>query len=486
MNTLKTVITRLIDDDPTIINRLEEQFRDTILEKRANQQRIGLQLSTYDIMVDASKEILIDWLLGQHIALVQNHFVMFDDTTGWTVLDGEYDKNDFVLALDRLTQSFGVSGRALNGAADMIAAAIKTRPNPSVIQFGDCYLHGQTFHRGTYSAAPPQFIIHRNCWEYLHGKSLADIHVSAVDDLIEQVAGSREDGERFLAVRACGFVLDKEFYLNFGRAVYVYGPRGGEGKTLYTDLEHMMLGDRNYSTFSYQQLDDYHLANMARSLFAYDLDADCEYMSGEPSTIFKQIVSHDEMTVREIYGKPQSIHPSCSLRMTSNHFFKANEKSRALLRRFDFYKTGPSLDTLQLPSSWFEALKTQKAADYLFVRQILALKKVIESQSLPPVTERGQRLLDLALTPNNSIITFIEERGLDRIMNWTVRDVREVYEQWCNESGATVLGLQKFNAALEAESGLTRKNLAANRAHGPAADAAMADQRCAIKCWVSD
>lgn len=111
---------------------------------------------------------------------------------------------------------------------------------------------------------------------------------------------------------------------------------------------------------------------------------------------------------------------------------------------------------------------------------------MIESQSLPPVTERGQQLLDLALTPNNSIITFIEERGVDQIVNWTVRDVREAYEQWCNESGVAVLGLKKFNAALEAESGLTRKNLAANRAHGPAADAAMADQRCAIKCWASD
>ena len=479
-----TIMRTLANDHNVNIGEIESRVSKRFLDIRTSQQLLGAQLSSKETMSDAIARVIIEVFEKYKMFIVNGQSLMtFYENQGWSIVSPAPEASDIEIIIDELIQSEGATLSTYAMSAQNILHRLELKTTNRVVQLDDCYIDGQKIYPGFYDKEPPRFRIGNSAvYDCLYSDAaLKKLRVRAVDELIDHLCADEETRTRFLASRAIAFAPDKAIRKTCGRLVYLYGKRGAEGKSVFTDLERRMFGDLNVTEFSGQKIDGYSLPEVANSLVAYDNDSQAIYWEAESVHALKCLVFNEALKGRAIYGKPEDLDPVVSLRIASNHLPKATDKTRALIRRLDVYEAE---ELLSKPDSWFRELEDNRALVYLCALYIRALNKVFETHSLPEMGKKQQKLLDSIVRENNNIISWVNERGLERIEQWSVKDIRDLYEQWCEESGEIVLGLSNFNKVLSSEYGLERKLIDVHSAKGPRADSALAERKAQIKAWV--
>lgn len=370
----------------------------------------------------------------------------------------------------------------------------------TVIQFNDCYVKDGYVHAGFFEDADlPRFFIDRNVYKaVLNGEPMHK--VQAVEDLLMNLCNFDETTfRRILAVMSTIFFNNEELKTKFNSSIRFVGKDGRNGKSIFSALMRRAFGKANCHIFSIADLSDSKtLYAVANSLVAIDSDSTGKTISDDSSALFKSLTSGESIEVKGLYKQSEMIQTCCSIIAFSNMMPGSSDKTTAYLRRLEIVlcnyqilnpqdKVGPnSKETLiDVDESWFDALRTDEAAQYLIELLLIESQRLIRAGHYPDKPKSMELVLQMFAEENDSASAFVHEVGLEEIVGYSIAEVREKYHEWCESNDMSELK-RKFNETLTDRFGL--KSAIANNVAlaNPSSQAYLqisAGVKKAIRCW---
>lgn len=333
----------------------------------------------------------------------------------------------------------------------------------NVIQFKDCYVQDGRVYEGFYRTVS-RFLIRRNVYDAVKSQKPTKV-VKAVDQLIEHLCDYNEqDVNLMTSILATVFLNNPKLKNSLSPHLRIFGPSGANGKTTLEELLRQAFGDYNVVATQIAELDNYHFVETTvQSLIAIDGDASSKTLSNDAAATFKRVVTGDIVRSRQIYGKLRDVRSMCLLLAFCNTLPKSSDKSNAFLRRMTIIKCSDRLiDSKRFVANdeWFKELRSDEAAQYLIEKLLIRSQEMIENQEfrLPESSKRVDDLMSKFSNENDSASAWVKEVGVEEVVGYQVKEVREKYESWCEENDKTPLKRQ-FNEVLEVNFGLERRKV---------------------------
>lgn len=338
----------------------------------------------------------------------------------------------------------------------------------TIIQLKDCYIENGAVKKGFYSGnALPKFYIDRAVYDSVEAGR--PIHYSkAVDDLISHLSNFNDQTrKRLVALMSTIFFNSEDLKNDYNYSIRIYGKDGRNGKSLFSNLLQRAFGDANCQIFSIADLtDDKTVYAVANSLVAIDSDSSGKTISEDAAATFKSLTSGERMQIKGLYQKATTINTCCSIIAFSNVLPNSSDKSAAYLRRLEIVRcdyqildeneevgSNSKRTLIDLNEEWFKDLRSEEAAQYLTELLIVQSQKQLKNRSLPERSEDMKDLLKRFAEDNDSASAFIHEVGLENIIGFTINEVKEKYQSWCEENDMTELK-RKFKQILSEQFGL--------------------------------
>lgn len=340
-----------------------------------------------------------------------------------------------------------------------------------VIQFNDCYLENGIVKRGMYDSIDlPRFFINRSVYEAVKsGKPT--VYSKAVDDLILHLSNFDEAvRDRLVAVMSTVFLNSKRLKTRFNVSPRIYGRDGANGKTTFMTLVERAFGERNVKVVSIADLgNDRTMYTAANALIAIDGDSTGKMISEDAAANFKSLTSAEIVKIRGLFKNEEQVQTCCMMMALSNTLPSTSDKSAAYLRRLEISRCdyqltndpselGPNskCTLIELSDEFFDELYSEEAAQYLVEMLLIESQRLRIAGKLPEKPDRMQEILRKFQEENDSAAAFVNEVGLESIVNHSIAHVKSAYKQWCEENDMTELK-RKFNETLEDRFGLIRK-----------------------------
>lgn len=340
-----------------------------------------------------------------------------------------------------------------------------------VIQFNDCYLENGIVKRGMYDSIDlPRFFINRSVYSAVEtGKT--SVYSRAVDELILHLSNFDEAvRDRLVAVMSTVFLNSKRLKTRFNVSPRIYGRDGANGKTTFMTLVERAFGERNVKVVSIADLgNDRTMYTAANALIAIDGDSTGKMISEDAAANFKSLTSAEIVKIRGLFKNEEQVQTCCMMMALSNTLPSTSDKSAAYLRRLEISRCdyqltndpselGPNskCTLIELSDEFFDELYSEEAAQYLVEMLLIESQRLRIAGKLPEKPDRMQEILRKFQEENDSAAAFVNEVGLESIVNHSIAHVKSAYKQWCEENDMTELK-RKFNETLEDRFGLVRK-----------------------------
>lgn len=422
--------------------------------------------------VDSANEMLINLLkttfklarfkIAEHAKTLFYRDLLADDTkTIEMIEDFSYDDfRQFLLTLfapymkHRYSKSiveFALEDMVSNGTSD------------NIIQFLDCYVEDGRVHEGMHPTVG-RFLIRKKVYEAVKNRKPTKV-VKEVDQLIAHLCDYDEKNIKLMvSILATVFLNDQEMKNTLSPHLRIFGPSGANGKTTLEELLRKGFGNHNVVATQIGELDNYHFVETTvQSLIAIDGDSSSKALSSDAAATFKRIVTGDTVRSRQIYGKMRDVKSMCLLLAFCNTLPKSSDKSNAFLRRMTIIKCSDRLvDSKRFVANdeWFKNLRSDDAAQYIVEKLLLRAQEMLDQDvlKLPEASKATKDMLTKFSDENDSASSWIKEVGIEEIVGYQVKEVREKYESWCEENDKTPLKRQ-FNEVLEVNFGLERRKV---------------------------
>ena len=219
------------------------------------------------------------------------------------------------------------------------------------------------------------------------------------------------------------------------------------GKSTFLDIVKNVLGKGNYSALDLQELDErFSIASMAGKLANIGDDISDDFMKGRSVSVFKKIVSGNEVKA-EFKGQDTfSFNPYVKLIFSANEVPRIKDKTGAVLRRLviipfnaRFSKDDPDFDPF---ITW--KLREPEVMKYIVRIGIAGLKRIIIENAFTEST-KAKAELDKYEISNNPILTFFSETDESEILNNETKQVYLLYRGFCGLNGFQELTLANFS-----------------------------------------
>ena len=219
------------------------------------------------------------------------------------------------------------------------------------------------------------------------------------------------------------------------------------GKSTFLDIVKNVLGKGNYSALDLQELDErFSIASMAGKLANIGDDISDDFMKGRSVSVFKKIVSGNEVKA-EFKGQDIfSFNPYVKLIFSANEVPRIKDKTGAVLRRLviipfnaRFSKDDPDFDPF---ITW--KLREPEVMKYIVRIGIAGLKRIIIENAFTEST-KAKAELDKYEISNNPILTFFSETDESQILNNETKEVYLLYRGFCGLNGFQELTLANFS-----------------------------------------
>lgn len=422
--------------------------------------------------VDSANEMLINLLkttfklarfkIAEHAKTLFYRDLLADDTkTIEMIEDFSYDDfRQFLLTLfapymkhrySKAIVEFALEDMVSNGTSD------------NIIQFLDCYVEDGRVYEGMHPTVG-RFLIRKKVYEAVKNRKPTKV-VKEVDQLIAHLCDYDEKNIKLMvSILATVFLNDQEMKNTLSPHLRIFGPSGANGKTTLEELLRKGFGNHNVVATQIGELDNYHFVETTvQSLIAIDGDSSSKALSGDAAATFKRIVTGDTVRSRQIYGKMRDVKSMCLLLAFCNTLPKSSDKSNAFLRRMTIIKCSDRLvDSKRFVANdeWFKNLRSDDAAQYIVEKLLLRAQEMLDQDvlKLPEASKATKDMLTKFSDENDSASSWIKEVGVEEIVGYQVKEVREKYEAWCEENDKTPLKRQ-FNEVLEVNFGLERRKV---------------------------
>ena len=334
-----------------------------------------------------------------------------------------------------------------------------------VIQFNDCYLLEGKVKKGFYDSGFPRFTMKRPAIRAVETMT-PTVVVEEVDQLVMHLCNDDKDTyERFMDDFSVVFLNSKKYKSRYNLSPRIVGKDGENGKSTLQDLISRTFNvgsSTNCVSFALHKLDQRDTVyKVLNSLVAIDGDSSSKIISEDSASMFKSITSGDAVDNRALFKEAESTDARCLLIEFSNDFPKSSDKSSAYLRRLDLIlclyqlkndpdSVGPNSKPakFKITQDWFDKINSPEAEQYLFESLLIRSQRIRKTGKIAPKSKHMLETLQRYAYSNNSSLSFFHEVGIEKIVGYSVKEVKKKYEDWCDEHDLTVMK-QKFIETME-------------------------------------
>ena len=229
-----------------------------------------------------------------------------------------------------------------------------------------------------------------------------------------------------------------------GKAFILIGDKSN-GKSTFLHVVKNMLGDSNIASLDLKELGDrFKTAELFGKLANIGDDIGDEFIAN--ASVFKKLVTGDRVNVERKGQDPFEFNNYAKFLFSANNIPRMKDKTGAVQRRlvivpFDAKFTPNDPDFRPFIK---DELCEQDSMEYLIVLGLKALKSVLGKAQFT-TSKRVQGQLDEYEQNNNPIIGFIQEVGLDGIVNETTNTVYRRYKEYCIANNFQALSAIEFS-----------------------------------------
>ena len=270
-------------------------------------------------------------------------------------------------------------------------------------------------------------------------------YVEVVDEVLDKISVN-DPQLRKLLEEMMGYALIPTS--KFQKAFILYGD-GANGKSTLLDILTDVIGDTNISSLSLQELNhNFKLSEITNKLVNIGDDISDQYL--EDSSIFKKLVSGDEVTVDKKNEQPYKMRNYATMLFATNNLPTTKDKSAGYSRRLSiipfeavFSSTDPDYDPFIL-----DKLTTPEAKSYILNLAIDGIIRVFAQNGFTEV-DRVDDILNDFLKENNNVIAFLSEFDIEGQVS---NDAYNEYTYWCAQNGVSNYKIRKFNSEVRKNS----------------------------------
>lgn len=229
-----------------------------------------------------------------------------------------------------------------------------------------------------------------------------------------------------------------------GKAFILIGDKSN-GKSTFLHVVKNMLGDKNIASLDLKELGDrFKTAELFGKLANIGDDIGDEFIAN--ASVFKKLVTGDRVNVERKGQDPFEFNNYAKFLFSANNIPRMKDKTGAVQRRlvivpFDAKFTPNDPDFRPFIK---DELCEQDSMEYLIVLGLKALKSVLGKAQFT-TSKRVQGQLDEYEQNNNPIIGFIQEVGLDGIVNEATNTVYRRYKEYCIANNFQALSAIEFS-----------------------------------------
>lgn len=239
----------------------------------------------------------------------------------------------------------------------------------------------------------------------------------------------------------------------FQKAFILYGD-GANGKSTFLDMIIALLGEQNVSSLSLKELNhNFKLTEITSKMANIGDDISDEHLTD--SSIFKKLVTGEELTVDKKNEAPYKIRNYAKMIFSANNIPTTQDKSSGMMRRLviipfnaTFKKSDPDYDPFIV-----DKLTSENALSYLLNLGLAGIRRVFENNGFTE-SEKVNEIIEEYHKENNNVLQFLERHNLE---GQTSTDAYNDYKFWCTDTGVMFYKIRKFNAEVRNNTDLDLK-----------------------------
>lgn len=281
---------------------------------------------------------------------------------------------------------------------------------------------------------------------FLTNKINASYHKDTYDEHVDKTLDKISCGDkdlRSLIEEMIGYCLIQT--AKFQKAFILYGD-GSNGKSTLLDMMITLLGDHNVSSLSLKELNhNFKLSEITSKLANIGDDISDEYLTD--SSIFKKLVTGEEITVDKKNEQPYKIRNYAKMIFAANNLPNTMDKSNGMIRRLSiipfnavFSKSDDDYDPFII-----DKLTSENALNYVLKLGVDGIRRVFSNQKFTEPNAVSSMVSEYE-KENNNVLQFVEKIEVEE------RDSSSVYNDykfWCVENGVMSYKIRKFNSELK-------------------------------------
>ena len=277
-----------------------------------------------------------------------------------------------------------------------------------------------------------------------------------IDDFFNQISNKEEDKKRLL-YEIIGYCLIRK---NIFEKFFICYGEGCTGKSTYLKLIRNLIGDRNASFLSLNNLED---TFMPVNLFGklINIGDDIAYKGLKESDILKKLVTGEMFSAQQKFKEPLNFSNFAKLIFTTNKLPEVYDRTSGFYRRVMIIEINKKIEN---PDPLF--LDRLTDADYEYLLSV-AVEKLIEALKVCKLTEcESSRIkLEEYKTDQSSVLSFLSDFRYDKtkIDHMPCTTLYEEYKQYCMDTGFKCLKKVNFDKEICEEYKMMKKNTTYNK-----------------------
>ena len=239
----------------------------------------------------------------------------------------------------------------------------------------------------------------------------------------------------------------------FQKSFILFGD-GSNGKSTLLDAIISLLGDYNVSSLSFKEINhNFKLAEITDKLANIGDDISDEYITD--SSIFKKLVTGEEITVEKKHEQPYKIRNTATIIFATNNLPNMQDKSNGMVRRLCIipFNAVISKDQPDFDPFIIDKLTTDEAKSYILNKALLGLERVFVNQgfTIPKIVDE---VMEDYYREVNNVIRYLDYIDDEKLIGKISKDAYNDYVFWCANQNESAYKLRRFNTEIRKRTSL--------------------------------
>lgn len=239
----------------------------------------------------------------------------------------------------------------------------------------------------------------------------------------------------------------------FQKSFILFGD-GSNGKSTLLDVIISLLGDYNVSSLSFKEINhNFKLAEITDKLANIGDDISDEYITD--SSIFKKLVTGEEITVEKKHEQPYKIRNTATIIFATNNLPNMQDKSNGMVRRLCIipFNAVISKDQPDFDPFIIDKLTTDEAKSYILNKALLGLERVFVNQgfTIPKIVDE---VMEDYYREVNNVIRYLDYIDDEKLIGKISKDAYNDYAFWCANQNESAYKLRRFNTEIRKRTSL--------------------------------